>query len=42
MEVAWATRDNDGPLVLEAVKASVRQAIKTGAAVRAGLVSIFD
>jgi hypothetical protein len=42
MEVAWATRDNDGPLVLEAVKASVCQAVKTGAAVRAGLVSIFD
>jgi hypothetical protein len=42
MEVARATRDSDGPMVIEAVKANGKQAIKSAAATRAGLVSIFE
>jgi hypothetical protein len=34
-------RDNVGPLDLAAVRARVRQAAKSTAAVRAGLVSLF-
>jgi hypothetical protein len=42
MEVAWTTRNNDGPISMLAIKAKVRQAAKSQAAIKAGLYSIFE
>jgi hypothetical protein len=41
IEVAWSTRNDNGLLSLEATKAGVSQAVRTNAAERAVLFSIF-